>query len=169
MVSLVTSTPFPALIAASFGFPEVLQVTSAYKLRSRRGKHGESCVHFAAWAGQTDAIQMLLAIGGVDLGLQDTDGLSALHIASMLGYEDKVTVLLRHIRKEEILLKDNDGDTALLLSAFEGNDGIVSKLVGQREPVDLSLVNAEGHSALHFAVRGRNSKKMELMFQRMRP
>ncbi|MCJ1453511.1 hypothetical protein MMC28_003858 [Mycoblastus sanguinarius] len=169
MMSVVTSEPFPAFVAASFGFPEILRATPAMSVRSKRGKRGESCLHFAAWAGQTEAIEVLVDVEGMDLGLKDIDGSTALHIASMLEYEDIVIILLDHITKEDIFLQDNEGETALHLASYYGNEGITERLIARMDKATLALQDSDGRTALHLAVRGRCQKVTESLLNSMRP
>lgn len=162
-ISSITSPPFPGFVAASFGFPEILRGTPAVSLQSRRGRSNETCIHFAVWAGRTDAVAELIGIHGMQLSPRDKDGVTPLHVASILGYDEIARLLLKQIEREDIVSQDSEGFTALHGASHNGNVTIVEMLTARMKIQDFALQDRHGRTALQTAVQARCQAIVEIL------
>jgi len=169
IISVITSPPFPGFIAASFGFLEILRSTPAASLQSRTGRGSEGCVHFAAWAGQTDSVRELLTIGCMDLLLQDKDGLTPLHVVSLLGYDSIAGLLLDLMDREAIIIQDSQGMTAMHSASYHANVSVAELLVPRMEAADFAIEDYEGRTALQAAVQTKSQAIVEMLAKVMHP
>ncbi|XP_059609731.1 ankyrin repeat and sterile alpha motif domain-containing protein 1B-like [Phlebotomus argentipes] len=84
--------------------------------------------------------------------VQDSNGYSALHYASLNGHTDVVRVLL--IGDANPNIQDNRGSGPLHLAAWAGHHGIVKLLLGHNaRPADANLLTTDLDSPLHCAAQ----------------
>ena len=81
------------------------------------------------------------------LNVQDPDGRTALHLASVSGHEDTVQILLN--AGSATNLQDNEGFTALHLASKMGHEGVVRLLLNAGSATN--LLDHDGRTALHRA------------------
>ena len=86
-----------------------------------KNKNGHTALHFAAYRGFTNIVEILLN-RGIDIISKDNDGDTALHLAAQEGHINIVEMLLN--RGIDINSKDNHGYTALHWAAQEGHINI---------------------------------------------
>jgi ankyrin repeat protein len=86
----------------------------------------------AAWKGDTEKVQALLA-QGADVNAKDKGGFTALMDAAWEGHTDTVQALLA--QKADVNAKNKNGDTALMLANEKGHKDIVRilKQAGAKE------------------------------------
>ncbi len=169
IISVITSPPFPGFVAASFGFMKYLHATPAASLQSSRGRSREGCVHFAAWAGQTDVVRELVAIGGMDLLLQDKDGLTPLHVATLLGHDGIAKILLDQMGREAIIIQDNEGKTVLHGASYHANASVAEILVPRMKAADFAIQDGQGRTAMQAAVQARCETIVDMLAKVMHP
>lgn len=102
--------------------------------------NGFSSLKIAAYYGYKEAINLLLA----ELGIQVGEGFTALMTAAQEGHLGCVELLLAEVR-----LRTKSGRTALMAAAHEGHLGVVSLL---RE-FECKDVDNDGNTALHYAAK----------------
>ena len=107
-----------------------------------------SALHLAAWMGRVDAMDALLAGGGLDPNLKGADGCTALIVAANSGRAESANRLLE-IPGIDVNARDNAGDTALIAAAHRRPD-IVRMLLARAE-IDASASNKEGRTAMDVA------------------
>lgn len=169
IVSLMTSPPCPAFVASAYGFLEVLQATPLIELRTRRGRMQESCLHFSSSGDQFEATDYLIRTAQVDPSLRDGRGMTALHNASMFGFDQIAQLLLKHMDHDSVLIRDQDGDMALMKCSYTSKRTIMKTIMRTMKPAELAIQNEPGQTAMHQAVRGtRSSGTVELLVQSMR-
>lgn len=78
---------------------------------SKRDPYGWSPIHFAAWFGHQDVVQMLL-LAGCSPNVLNSDDRTPLHLSAIKGFPGVVSVLLNH-PELDINLVDKKGRTAL--------------------------------------------------------
>ncbi|KAF4468392.1 ankyrin repeats (3 copies) domain-containing [Fusarium albosuccineum] len=118
---------------------------------SARNHYGETLLHHQARFGPLERLEELLdMISEVDLSVQDREGLTPLHVATSLGREDAVRML---IGKPGIRLNltDNIGRTPLALATYWGLQKMALVLIEHSDAFPLAR---EGHlSALVLAAK----------------
>lgn len=94
---------------------------------STQCRSGRTSFHLAALNGH-DSLIRRLNIGNKErnLDIQDTYGLTALHLASARGYQNVVATLMR--LGADLTIKDNTGKTASQKAKLMGNESICSLL-----------------------------------------
>ncbi|KAI3055389.1 hypothetical protein CBS147353_11317 [Aspergillus niger] len=107
-------------------------------------RFGYAPLTLAAYRGSCHVARKLLA-SGVDFIAQDTNGLTALHIAAGEGHMPVVELLLQHSRVD-VNVQDTDGLTALHKTANKGHLPSVELLL-QHPEVDVNVRDTRGHLA----------------------
>ncbi|KAI1361223.1 ankyrin repeat-containing domain protein [Xylaria arbuscula] len=98
--------------------------------------------------GNADVIRWLLAMG-VDLNIQDDEGMSPLHHAAYGGHVDTFQfLLLEGVDPNQL---DKTGRSSLYCACESGSDTIITLL--SEKGVSASRPNAEGRSQLHLAAQ----------------
>jgi carboxyl-terminal processing protease len=111
----------------------------------------QSQLQLAAWAGDTETVEELLA-KGADVNSKNTQGKTALMIAAEKGHIEIVQVLLS--AGADVNTKDNRGRTAFRFASEKGHKAIVRALVAEGSVQVLSEVIAviqRGHIEEHTA------------------
>ncbi len=103
----------------------------------------------AAWKGQTDIVQELLA-GGVRVNATDKDGRTALITASAAGYIGIVRLLLA--KGANVNARTKSGGTALMVAAGGGHTAVVQLLLGNG--ADTNAKVKEGTALIFAALQG---------------
>lgn len=109
-------------------------------------------IHMAILNRQLNAIQQLLQIKGMD-AVGDKNKRNALHYAVIYGNPEIVSVCCQ--QSTDLDAKDNDGMTALMIAAKEGNLSAFQDLI-QKGAAPL-LIDGFGKNILHYAVESERS------------
>ncbi|KAL3248913.1 hypothetical protein ABHI18_011846 [Aspergillus niger] len=123
-------------------------------------RFGYAPLTLAAYKGSCHVARKLLA-SGADFNAQDTNGLTALHIAACEGDRLVVELLLQH-PEVDVNAQDTDGFTALHIAAGEGHVPVVELLL-QHPRVDVNVQGTDGLTALHIAAGEEYSPIVELL------
>ncbi|XP_048247528.1 uncharacterized protein LOC124148073 [Haliotis rufescens] len=118
---------------------------------NQRGMKGRTPIMVAAFKGH-NLVFNFLEPEGADLSLVDTDGNSLLHLACVGGNMTIVQHLL--LSDSNINQRGMNGWTPIMFAAFQGHKSVLDFL--ESEGADLSLVDTDGNSLLHFACAGGN-------------
>ncbi|GJM06549.1 MAG: hypothetical protein DHS20C10_02830 [marine bacterium B5-7] len=116
----------------------------------RRGPQNQTALHYAAFHGQADAINILLGNEGMHVRLFDNDALkdklgrTALHLAVSQGYLGAVKALLANKRSRDVLLRRdalqcNAQGTALHSAVITKNVDIVKVLLDDKGALEILL------------------------------
>ncbi|KAG5038312.1 putative protein S-acyltransferase 23 [Glycine max] len=92
---------------------------------------GWSPLHWAAYKGFADTIRLLL-FRDASQGRQDKDGCTPLHWAALRGNAEACTVLVHAGTKEELMVKDNSGNTPVQLAYDKGHRHVAPFLSNQQ-------------------------------------
>jgi hypothetical protein len=138
----------PLHVAAYF---KILWLAQMYISEDRTSVHAttwnrDTPLILASEMGSTECVKILLEAGA------DPNHIgggficwTALHYATLGGYVDIVTILLKHGASLDI--RDKYGETALQMSAFEGNVDIMTILL--KHGASLDIQDKDGWTALH--------------------
>ncbi|KAI1967136.1 hypothetical protein LOZ58_000633 [Ophidiomyces ophidiicola] len=92
----------------------------------------------------------IIELSRTERGLQYSEAVNLLHIASELGHEQVVKCLVRTL--DEINEKDNDGRTALLLATMHRHSTVIDVLLRQ-EGIDINAEDYEGWTPISYAAK----------------
>ncbi|KAI2813553.1 hypothetical protein CBS115989_9365 [Aspergillus niger] len=107
-------------------------------------RFGYAPLTLAAYRGSCHVARNLLA-SEAEFNAQDTNGLTALHIAACEGDMLVVELLLQH-PEVDVNAQDTDGLTALHIAAGEGHMPVVELLL-QHPEMDVNVRDTRGHLA----------------------
>ncbi|KAI2859955.1 hypothetical protein CBS13152_11376 [Aspergillus niger] len=125
-------------------------------------RFGYAPLMLAAYRGSCHVARKLLA-SGADFNAQDTNGLTALHIAAGEEYSPIVELLLQK-HKLDVNTQDIEGLTALHDAAYEGR--LLSlKLLLQHTGIIVNKLDKCGLTALHKAANKGHLPTVELLLQ----
>ncbi|GCB24470.1 ankyrin repeat domain-containing protein 50 [Aspergillus awamori] len=128
-------------------------------------RFGYAPLTLAAYRGSCHVARNLLA-SEAEFSAQDTNGLTALHIAACEGDMLVVELLLQH-PEVDVNAQDTDGLTALHIAAGEGHMLVVELLL-QHPEVDVNAQDTDGLTALHIAAGEGHMPVVELLLQHPR-
>lgn len=156
----------PVLLACFLGFPQLLEGISLARLLEVEQSEKQTCLHIAVSLRRTECVRLLLLVEGLDAGAQNTDGLTALHMAMEAGDINMMKLLSPRITREALILKSDKGTTVLhaaavlndadkLRTAVEAFGCTPLRLFLDRvTPDDLAITDPHGNTALHLALKG---------------
>ena len=141
------STPYH--IAAYFGHKEVCRLLMEYHMDKNPKNHlGQTPLYFASLNGHLEVCELLMEMC-VDKNHVDDSVRTPLHIASFYGHEEIVGLFIANVADKN--LRDNMGQNTPLLSAIEGGNLNVCKLLIEEFKVDVNMSNNYGMTPLHLA------------------
>ena len=103
-----------------------------------------------AAAGGHEGVVKLLLEHGVDTGITDRNGATALNGAAAFGHEEVVKLLLEH--GADAGVADNNGSTAIISASTQGHEGVVKLLL--EHGVDAGVATKNGSTAIICASSG---------------
>ena len=116
--------------------------------------HKVTALHMACREGHEDVVQYLVQ-KNADINLQDRDGYSPLHYASMNGYLSVVLYLIKQ-PNIDVNLTDYQSRTALHRSIEHNQSRVAHELIVKAK-VDVNIQNNHGWTALHYASYQENA------------
>ncbi len=132
------------------------------RLEARGGTFDRTPLMYAAWEGRDAVVARLLALGA-DVGLTDTDGNSAAHVACV---EDNPSVLtLLFDAGASLNARTVKGSTPLMVAAFNGATACVTLLLargGDALELDAQCLD-DRRTALHRAARQQHPDIVRLL------
>ncbi|CAL4067070.1 unnamed protein product, partial [Meganyctiphanes norvegica] len=111
------------------------------------------------WAYLGDVSKLKKFIKKVPIDSGDSEGRSALHLASSQGHADALLFLLGS--KGEVEMQDNAGMTPLLRATEKGHIQLVQMLL--QKHVDINILDYDGNGAAHLAARTGSTDLLELL------
>jgi len=131
---------------------------------SRLSTTTPTAIHRAAEANKIGILSLLLKINGIDVNFQNTEGTTALMLASYYGYQECITLLIQHPRINMNVIS-NRGNTALHIATRERKLNAIEILIGHSD-VDLNLLNNEGDTPLSTAARNGSTDILKLLLSK---
>ena len=116
-------------------------------------------LHYASCSAQTSVIDALLSISDTEVNPIDTNGMSALHYASMSGVSSACRRLLEADADSRIC--DTSGRTPHFLASYSGNSECLQMLM----PLPDKLIDAFNRSLLHYASSAKNSECLDFLLK----
>ena len=113
-----------------------------------RDSNGVSVLHYATLFGHKELIGYLIDCG-LDANIEDDDGRTPLHWAASHGQLESVRALLRLGGRRAMAMIAGDEGTPLHVAVRRGNKDIVSLLLSEGCPMNVTINN--GLTALHIA------------------
>ncbi len=105
---------------------------------------GDTALIRAASYGHTEIVQVLLAVPGIEVNIQDNSGDTALMGAAFGGHTEIVRVLLK-APDIDVNKQNSQGDTALIIAAIWGRTDVVQLLL--EAGADWTIKNKQGQTA----------------------
>ena len=143
---------------------KILKNPQAQENINIQNKHGQTALHFAALAGNSDLVDALLT-AGASVTLSDKDGRIPLHCAAAAGNTEAFEILLNKSLEigADIKAKDKEEKTALHYAAENGHVAAINVLflVG----LDRNQKDSEGQTALHYAVSEEKEDAVSLLLK----
>jgi ankyrin repeat protein len=146
-----------ALHEGSFAAANALADSPRLKV-NQTNANGENALMMAAWAGQMDIVQKLVAKGAV---VDNKPGWTPLHYAASKGQLDMIRYLLR--LNADIDAGSPNESTPLMMAAGYGSPEAVKLLI--ESGADISKRNQLGLSALDFAKQYQRPDAIKLLTQ----
>ena len=137
-----------------------LLIENGAEIDIKDGKWGSSPLLFAAQAGKTRFVELLLNFGA-DLNSKSGNGKTALHFASAEGRIDTVKLLLHH--GIDINAKTQTGNNCLHYAVVNNRIAITKILISNS--VEINTKGADGQTALHHASYEGNIEIMKLLLE----
>ncbi|NDQ56143.1 MAG: hypothetical protein GZ088_03595 [Acidipila sp.] len=119
---------------------------------------GSSPLHMAAWRGQKDVAELLLA-SGADVNAKDNFNITPLQTAAMFDHKDVAQLLLAH--KADVNAKNNKGTTSLHYAAISGYKDVVELLLASK--ADVNARRIDGDTPLIWAAMTGSKDVAELL------
>lgn len=137
---------FLYLVASSNGHVSVVgYLLSVAKLNIEdKNVKGTTALHLAAENGKLEVVSLLLK-DGAKVGTLDMKNLTTLHYAATNGDVDVIKMLLKS-DNSTLELEDVNGNTPLLLAAWEGNSDAVKYFIQEAGEGLALIANSEGDS-----------------------
>ena len=125
-------------------------------------KSGDGLLHILSRFGHLDCLRCLLTKPHVSVDQRNLEDKAALHEAAQFGQDEAVGILLDHGAQVNSLKRADW--TPLMLAATKLNNLASVKLI-IAAGADLSLVNKDGWTAFHLAVRTGDLRLVEFLLQ----
>ncbi|XP_040384464.1 ankyrin repeat-containing protein At5g02620-like [Oryza brachyantha] len=144
-----------ALHAAVLQSPEMVSLLLEWRqeLATQVDSNQSTPLHYASSDGDRSIVQEILKhIPPSAVHVRDSEGLSPLHVAALMGHAGTVRLLLK-ISPASAGVRDNQGRTFLHAAAMRGQVSVISYAVKNRMLVHiLDEQDNEGNTPLHLAV-----------------
>ncbi|XP_071805761.1 E3 ubiquitin-protein ligase MIB2-like [Asterias amurensis] len=147
----------PLQVAAYRGHTDsVIALVTAKAPLESKDDDGDTALMFAVIGKEPEIVKFLL-LNGSNINASNEKGLTALHLAAAKGHPTCAEVLLKHEPSTcNVNIKDNDGNTPLMV-AFIKKDKQITSMLLRHPKIDLKLLNKNGFNSLHFAAIVGNS------------
>ncbi len=125
------------------------------------GKDGQTPLHFVAYFGHKDVVEMLLK-RGVNVNIQDGCGRTPLHLTAHKGHKDVVDILVKVGAKVNI--KDLNRWTPLHYAVYWNHKDTVDLLL--KRGANINAKTNYGKNILHIAIQERKTDIAEMLLNK---
>lgn len=122
---------------------------------------GRTAIHYAAWSGSRAVVESLLNLGS-DTSAVDEEGNLPIHIASRMGFDPVVSLLLRD-DEPRMNARGCNGLTPIHYAAMNGHHAVVLLLV--ERGADLAAKDDVGWMPLHYAASSGDKETTSLLIK----
>jgi len=150
----------PLYIASEQGQHEAVKLLCKRGVDKNKRFNNHSPLHVASHNNHPKVVKILVSYPDILINCKNSEGASALCIASEGGYSEIVKYLLD--REDVDLTIDCDGNKPLHLAAHKNHVDVVQLLL-DHTPQLINIVNKEGNTALHVAVLQGNLDTIALL------
>lgn len=145
----------------SLGFQEtVLEVTRSGKVPQSSNLSSFSALLFAAQAGDTEALKIVLAQPEIDINQHDDNGFTAVLLTALKGHVESFRLLV--YARADVKQTTKSGDTVITLSELSSMRNLFEKVLLEYA-LEMDNRNAEGFYALHCAARQGDIAAVQLL------
>ena len=146
------------MISAGDGKDIVVELLLFHNANVKLRDHSkQTALHHAAKSGYTEIAQKILEKDISIINDQDESGFSALHQAIRIGKSDLMKMLVEKRPHVDLDLKDNEGNTPLMLAAKKFQDDDIEHLLKCK--ADAKVRNNMGETALPLPLKTRFARK----------
>jgi hypothetical protein len=148
--SAVGASQAPAPVMAKAEVPKIKSLGSQLKVAKPNDKpmDDNAALFLAASVGDVEKAKALIK-KGADVNSRHADGARPLHAAVVNEKHDMVTFLLEN--GADVNAKNNSGETALIMIAFETGNAATALILTEAYKADVKLKNRGGFNALEVA------------------
>ncbi|XP_046584142.1 uncharacterized protein LOC124291244 [Haliotis rubra] len=153
----------PLMMAAEHNKPNVVQYLMKVGARvDDRGEDGMTCIHYAAKAGHTEVIKLLLESGKIGPNAQDDGGWTPIIWAA----ESQLITTVKYLISQgaDPTVKDNEENTGLHWAAYAGSVAITEMFLDSG--CEFDTPNEHGDRPLHIAARQNHYESVVLLLAR---
>ena len=124
-------------------------------------------LHSAVLGEQTEVVTVLLNFPETDISLKNYQGLSALHVAAVRGYETIVESFLSSVKINSTLnLPTDNGFTPLHMSLYANHNAVAMKLL-ESEDIEVNVQDGKlYYTPLHWAVTNSMTEVAERLIEK---
>ncbi|XP_060605081.1 krev interaction trapped protein 1-like [Ruditapes philippinarum] len=158
------------MFAAKGDVSKVRDCISRHYQLAMRDPYGWTPIHFAAWFGYEEIVQMLLN-AGCSPNVLNSDDRTPLHLSAIKGYPAVVKVLLNH-PELDINLVDKKGRTAFEMCeqkfSLEHKEVAKCLVKAARQPRQIQVLTMDGNSISLNLIDGANTTVQQLNQQMLK-
>ncbi|CAC5424328.1 unnamed protein product [Mytilus coruscus] len=154
----------PLLYAFAYDQLDIAKILIDYKADVNLLYEGNALLHFVCEEGSTDFLEVLLSCEECDLNIANSHGMTALHIATAMGYTEIVELLI--LKDCDINVCDSNNQTPLCLAIQNYQKPCFELLISCG--CDIDICNLDRQTSLHIACKTGHVDIVEIILNKNR-